>query len=243
MWKMIVGQSIYQLVVTFTLYFAGARILSYNVDENPTLQLELDTIVFNTFVWMQIFNEFNNRRLDNKLNIFEGMLRNYWFIGINCLMVGGQILIIFVGDVALSVKRINGGQWALCILCAIFCVPWAIVLRCIPDRHFQVIIDLFSAICMFFWRPFSKAMSFIFSPVKRMSRSMFRPLKRFSKRLMTKGHKNDSDAKTSDKPDEKEKQPDDEEAQCSKPAKEKEGNSGNQPAAASVPPITLTVPN
>jgi Ca2+-transporting ATPase len=55
MWKMIIGQAIFQLVVTYVLYFAGDKILGYST---PQQQLELDTMVFNTFVWMQIFNEF-----------------------------------------------------------------------------------------------------------------------------------------------------------------------------------------
>ena len=55
MWKMIIGQAIFQLIVTYILYFAGDQILGYTT---PEQQLELDTMVFNTFVWMQIFNEF-----------------------------------------------------------------------------------------------------------------------------------------------------------------------------------------
>ena len=54
MWKMIFGQAIYQLVVTLVLYFAGASILRYRTPEKLA---ELPTLVFNTFVWMQIFNQ------------------------------------------------------------------------------------------------------------------------------------------------------------------------------------------
>jgi P-type Ca2+ transporter type 2C len=55
MWKMIVGQSIFQLAVTLTLYFGGAKILSYNSDYEVA---QLQTVVFNVFVWMQIFNQY-----------------------------------------------------------------------------------------------------------------------------------------------------------------------------------------
>jgi P-type Ca2+ transporter type 2C len=55
MWKMIIGQSIYQLVVTFILYFAGATLLSY---QSTKEQNQLQSLVFNTFVWMQIFNQY-----------------------------------------------------------------------------------------------------------------------------------------------------------------------------------------
>lgn len=52
MWKMIIGQSIYQLAVTLVLHFAGSSIFSYTPDDKDGLQ----TAVFNTYVWMQIFN-------------------------------------------------------------------------------------------------------------------------------------------------------------------------------------------
>src|SRR6266567_4127055 len=87
MWKMIIGQSIYQLVVTFVLHFAGTKILSY---QSPVEKARMNTLVFNTFVWMQIFNQLNCRRLDSDFNIFEGIHRNYFFIMINAVMIGGQ---------------------------------------------------------------------------------------------------------------------------------------------------------
>ncbi|KAJ2985425.1 hypothetical protein NUW58_g5538 [Xylaria curta] len=138
MWKMIIGQTIYQLVVTFVLYFAGNRILGYD-PHDATQQKELATMVFNTFVWLQIFNELNNRRLDNKFNIFEGVHRNKFFVGITILMVGLQVLIIFVGGAAFEIKPINGVQWAICLVTAFVCLPWAILIRLFPDEWFAVI--------------------------------------------------------------------------------------------------------
>ncbi|POR37192.1 Calcium-transporting ATPase [Tolypocladium paradoxum] len=137
MWKMIVGQAIFQLVVTFTLYFAGTDILGYD-PHSAQKRLELDTVIFNTFVWMQIFNEFNNRRLDNKFNIFEGVHRNYFFIAINCLMVGLQIAIVFVGSRAFDINPggLDGTQWAISVVVAAMCLPWAVVVRLFPDAWF-----------------------------------------------------------------------------------------------------------
>ncbi|KAI4864687.1 plasma membrane calcium-transporting ATPase [Hypoxylon rubiginosum] len=138
MWKMIIGQAIFQLIVTFVLYFAGNTILGYD-PLNETQQTELKTIVFNTFVWMQIFNEFNNRRLDNKFNIFEGVHRNQFFIVINFIMVGAQIAIIFVGGAAFEITALNGTQWAICIVAAAVSLPWAVVVRLFPDEWFAKI--------------------------------------------------------------------------------------------------------
>jgi len=55
MWKMIIGQAIYQLLITFLIYFGAPGILpAYD----PIVEhSEIETLVFNTFVWMQIFNQ------------------------------------------------------------------------------------------------------------------------------------------------------------------------------------------
>ncbi|XRM38752.1 plasma membrane calcium [Aspergillus tubingensis] len=147
MWKLMLGQSIYKLALCFTLYFAGDRILSLDMDDHNE-RLQLNTIIFNTFVWMQIFNEFNCRRLDNKLNVLEGVWKNQWFIVINILMVGGQILIIFVGGAAFGVVRLSGTQWAICLGCAVICIPWAAVLKFIPDKYVACVLR-WSGWCLF----------------------------------------------------------------------------------------------
>ena len=210
MWKMIIGQAVYQLAVTFVLYFAGNSILGYS-KSNAIQQKDLDTIVFNTFVWMQIFNQFNCRRLDNKLNIFEGIHRNYFFIGINIIMFAGQVLIVFVGGEAFQIKRINGAQWAISILCALPCLLWAIVLRYIPDAYAAVVFDFTAKIWLALIRPTLKALRVIFSPVAKtwrgLSKVVFSPTKRFTKRAMSRvrpnsaGHKStasDEEAITGD---------------------------------------------
>ena len=189
MWKMIIGQAIYQLVVTFVLYFAGASILGYDTT-NPVIQTELNTMVFNTFVWMQIFNEFNNRRLDNHFNIFEGVHRNYFFIVINIIMVAGQIMIIFIGGQAFQIKRINGVQWAICILAALPCMLWAILLRCIPDRYAAVLFTFLGKIWFTVYNPLADALSrFIFRPVSSAFSTIFSPIRRFSQRTVAKARK------------------------------------------------------
>ncbi|KAF2813170.1 calcium transporting P-type ATPase-like protein [Mytilinidion resinicola] len=140
MWKMIIGQAIYQLVVTFVLHFAGTRILSYG---SPEEKKRMNTIVFNTFVWMQIFNQLNSRRLDNRFNIFEGMSRNYFFVGINCIMIGGQILIIFKGGQAISVVPLNGAQWGYSIVLGFLSLPVGVIIRLIPDDLIRKCIPAF----------------------------------------------------------------------------------------------------
>jgi len=54
MWKMIFGEAIYQLTITLLLYFGSYSILSYQSEREIE---QVPTLVFNTFVWMQIFNQ------------------------------------------------------------------------------------------------------------------------------------------------------------------------------------------
>lgn len=130
MWKMIFGQAIFQLGVTFVLFFAGKYF--WTVD-TPRQQDELDATVFNTFVWMQFFNLFVNRRLDNKMNMFSGIHRNIFFILIVVIIGGFQVLIMFVGGAAFSIVHLNGGQWATSLICGVISLPAGMLLRLIPD--------------------------------------------------------------------------------------------------------------
>ncbi|KAM7212690.1 hypothetical protein V8F06_011941 [Rhypophila decipiens] len=151
MWKMIFGQAICQLAITFTLYFGGHQLLGYGYDEYS--QTSLSTLVFNTFVWLQIFNEINNRRLDNKLNIFEGITKNYWFLGINLVMVGGQVLIIFVGGKTFQIHPLNGKEWGMSIGLGAISLPWGACIRKFPDSWFEAMIpDITLPSWVTFWK-------------------------------------------------------------------------------------------
>ena len=142
MWKMIIGQSIYQLIVTLILYFAGAQILSYNDMEAVALQ----PLIFNTFVWMQVFNQYNCRRLDNKFNIFEGLFRNLFFIAIQVIICAGQVLIMFVGGAAFSIPvTLNGPQWGISLILGLISVPIALIIRLIPDPFVRKMIPAYFA--------------------------------------------------------------------------------------------------
>ncbi|KAK3332077.1 hypothetical protein B0T19DRAFT_438947 [Cercophora scortea] len=133
MWKMIIGQAIYQLLITFLIYYGSPDILPA-YDENVSDD-QIQTLVFNTFVWMQIFNQWNNRRLDNKFNIFEGLLQNWFFIGISAIMCGGQVLIVMVGGPAFSIAA--DGQtpamWAYAIVLGFLSIPVGVIIRLVPD--------------------------------------------------------------------------------------------------------------
>ncbi|KAF4458456.1 hypothetical protein FALBO_14805, partial [Fusarium albosuccineum] len=143
MWKMILGQSVYQLVITFLLYYGGPK--GVLPTKNIPAKDEIATLVFNTFVWMQIFNQWNNRRLDNKFNIFEGLTKNWFFIGISAVMCGGQVLIIFVGGHAFQIAEDgqSGIMWAIAIVLGFLSIPVGAIIRLIPDSFLLALIPAF----------------------------------------------------------------------------------------------------
>lgn len=83
MYKMILFQSTYQVAFTLIFHFLGLKILGFsNSQHNQTV---VQTVAFNSFVFAQIFNSINSRRLDRKLNVWEGISKNYYFIAITLI--------------------------------------------------------------------------------------------------------------------------------------------------------------
>ena len=90
MYKQIFGQSIYQCIIILVFHFAGSSIFNFQSDPNDeSVEIDndtrLNTLVFNAFVFAQIFNSLNARRIDHKKNVFEGLFRNWYFICITLL--------------------------------------------------------------------------------------------------------------------------------------------------------------
>lgn len=97
----------------------------------------MQTLVFNAFVFAQIFNSVNCRRLDRKLNIFEGLTRNWYFMTITLIEIAVQILIVFVGGAAFQVTRIGGREWGISIALGVVSIPLGAFVRCLPSEPFE----------------------------------------------------------------------------------------------------------
>ena len=142
MWMHIAVQSIYQIIVVLVLVYRADDILNLTKgDERYTKQDELDflhdqreknSLIFNVFVWCQLFNQINARRLDRGLNIFHKIHRNVWFLLIVCIEAGAQVLIIFKGNYAFSVQPINGRDWGISLIAGLVSWPLGAFTRMIP---------------------------------------------------------------------------------------------------------------
>ncbi|CAE6427411.1 unnamed protein product [Rhizoctonia solani] len=130
MGKMIIGQSIYQTFIVLLFHFAGPGFWNYHTDKEHA---ELSTMVFNTFVFCQIFNSVNCRSLTHDKNIFRGLSKNPYFIGITLIEVVIQILIVFFGGAAFQVTSMNGRDWGMSIALGFVSIPLGFLIRCIPN--------------------------------------------------------------------------------------------------------------
>ncbi|KAL9409118.1 hypothetical protein AB3S75_047495 [Citrus x aurantiifolia] len=130
MWRNIIGQSIYQLIILVVLNFDGKQILGLSGSDATAI---LNTVIFNSFVFCQVFNEINSREME-KINVFKGMFDSWMFVGILVLTVAFQIIIIeFLGAFASTVP-LSWHLWLLCILIGAVSMPIAVVIKCIPVK-------------------------------------------------------------------------------------------------------------
>lgn len=138
MMKNILGHAVYQLIIIFTLLFAGEKM--FNIDSGRYADLhappsEHYTIVFNTFVMMQLFNEINARKIHGERNVFEGIFNNMIF----CTIVFGtfviQIVIVQFGGKPFSCVGLNIEQWLWCIFLGFGCLLWGQVISTIPTSR------------------------------------------------------------------------------------------------------------
>jgi Ca2+ transporting ATPase len=93
------------------------------------------TVVFTAFVYMQVFNMFNARKIHNEWNICTGIHRNYLFIFIWLLIAGFQALITqYTGQVfEVSFDGLDGPQWLICLVVGVFTFVIAALLKLVPD--------------------------------------------------------------------------------------------------------------
>ncbi|KAM0028395.1 putative P-type Ca(2+) transporter [Helianthus debilis subsp. tardiflorus] len=130
MWRNLLAQAIFQITVLLTFQFRGEAI--FNVNERVK-----DTIIFNTFVLCQVFNEFNSRKLE-KRNIFKGIHKNRLFIGIIGITIILQIVMVEFLKKFADTERLSGVQWGICIGIAALSWPigWVMKLIPVPDKPF-----------------------------------------------------------------------------------------------------------
>ncbi|KAF7471870.1 plasma membrane calcium-transporting ATPase 4 isoform X1 [Marmota monax] len=140
MMKNILGHAVYQLTVIFILVFAGEKF--FDIDSGRKAPLHSPpsqhyTIIFNTFVLMQLFNEINSRKIHGERNVFAGIYRNLIF----CSVVLGtfviQIFIVEFGGKPFSCTSLSLSQWLWCLFIGIGELLWGQIISAIPTKSLK----------------------------------------------------------------------------------------------------------
>ncbi|EHB12250.1 Plasma membrane calcium-transporting ATPase 1 [Heterocephalus glaber] len=140
MMKNILGHAFYQLVVVFTLLFAGEKFFDIDSGRNAPLHAppsEHYTIVFNTFVLMQLFNEINARKIHGERNVFEGIFNNAIFCSIVLGTFVVQIIIVQFGGKPFSCSELSVEQWLWSIFLGMGTLLWGQLISTIPTSRLK----------------------------------------------------------------------------------------------------------
>uniref|UniRef100_A0A0A9DZG0 P-type Ca(2+) transporter n=1 Tax=Arundo donax TaxID=35708 RepID=A0A0A9DZG0_ARUDO len=128
MWRNILGQAIYQFIVIWYLQTEGKWLFGIKGDNSD---LVLNTLIFNCFVFCQVFNEVSSREME-RINVFQGILNNNVFIAVLSSTVIFQFIIIqFLGDFA-NTTPLSFKQWITCIFIGFIGMPIAAIVKLIP---------------------------------------------------------------------------------------------------------------
>lgn len=124
MWRNLLAQALYQIVILLTLQFKGRSI--FHVDKEVK-----NTLIFNIFVLCQVFNEFNSRKIEKK-NVFTGIHKSRLFLGIIGITIIMQIVMVeFLKNFA-DTERLSFGQWGICVGIASMTWPIGWIMKFVP---------------------------------------------------------------------------------------------------------------
>jgi len=152
MLRFILVQGTYQILLLLVMLFAGPSMTfldcpcaywteptdacphptAKQVSDQTTL---LQSTIFNAFVYCQVFNEINARRVNGERDVFKGVFSNGMFIGIWLLIALGQaVLVIFTGPF-MSVSSFPGigwKQWIVSLVLGLISLPLGLLASYIP---------------------------------------------------------------------------------------------------------------
>ncbi len=94
---------------------------------------------------MQLFNQINSRKVGERdYNVFSNLFSNMLFVLITLVIVGVQIVAVMFGDRYMRCVPLSLEQNLYCIAIGALCIPYGILLKCIPADWFACI-KLFNA--------------------------------------------------------------------------------------------------
>ena len=135
----IISQSIFQISTLTIIIFYGDYIFGVPSDRNLEHFMWNNvngyhfTIFFNIFVFMQVFNSINARKLQkDELNVFTGIMGNWLYILIQSIIIVGQMILVTFGGRAVRTHPLSIKQHAVCLFISALTLVWGFIVKLLP---------------------------------------------------------------------------------------------------------------
>lgn len=96
-------------------------------------------MIFNAFVFMQIFNEINARKLgDREFNVFQGFFNNLLFLWIVLATIAIQYCMVQYGGASVRTTPLTTEQHLICLAIGMFSLIQGVIVKLVlPVRWFE----------------------------------------------------------------------------------------------------------
>ena len=135
----ILSQGIFQIIILLFILFKGDKLFGVNSDRELEHYDWNDqhgyhfTIFFDVFVFLQVFNSINARKLNPKeLDVFEGIKDNIYYIIVQGFIVFGQIVLVTFGGRAVRTQPLSIFQHLCCMIIASMSLGVGYLVKLIP---------------------------------------------------------------------------------------------------------------
>jgi magnesium-transporting ATPase (P-type) len=127
MWRNIMCQAVYQLCVLVFLLNKGPSMFSCEDGSRHHF-----TIIFNAFVFCQVFNEFNAREIGDIFDPLRSLSQSPMFLTVIAFTVIAQWLIVEYGGDFTQTYPLNWEEWKVTVSLGAISIPVGFLMRLIP---------------------------------------------------------------------------------------------------------------
>jgi magnesium-transporting ATPase (P-type) len=135
----IISQAVFQIVVLTAVIFYGDVFFGVPSDRELSHYAWNDlngyhfTVFFNIFVFLQVFNSINARKLGKAdKNVLDGILDNYLYLGVQLFIVFGQVLMVQLGGRAVRTRPLTVYQHLWCMAIGASCLILSLIVKFLP---------------------------------------------------------------------------------------------------------------
>ena len=150
MYRQIFGVTIYMIAIMMVIMYCGKSIfdLEYNLstqiidDDDPLAKQKMKhfTLIWNTFIFLQVFNLINCRDVGpDKLHGCGGLTRNLYTILIIVLIVVVQAVACrtFLGRIMFEVAIVDMRHFMICVVCGFSVMLASTLFKLIPNKWIE----------------------------------------------------------------------------------------------------------